>query len=1010
MTRKQQRTILIVDDTPHDRQTYRRYLQADLNSNYTILEEELAEEALALCQKQMIDGILLDFLLPDLDGFEFLAQLKARGGEKCPPVIMITGQGNEAVAAKAIKVGAEDYLVKGNITPDSLRFAMHAAIENAQLHRKLQQSEERFRTSVENMIDCFSILSAIRNQSGQIVDFKMDYLNATALESHKITAKEMEKSLCQLFPDFYQSELFREYCQVVETGQPLIKESQDYSILGNEYFNKVYDIRVSKLGDGLVTSWRDVTARKQAEVLRQQQIERERIVNQIAQQVRQSLNLQEILNTTVTEVRQFLQTDRVIVFRLEPDGNGKVVAESVGYEWVSILSTNIYDPCFKKTYIEIYRQGLVTKRADIFTAEIDPCHLELLTLYQVRANLVVPILQDKGLWGVLIAHHCAAPREWQPLEVELLKQLTTQVGIAIKQSELYQKVGNELLERQRAEEGLRQSEALFRGVFESNLIGILFWNNAGKIEDANETFCRMIGYSREELQAQKVYYQDITPPEYHQLDTETFEVVQKTGYCSPIEKEYIRKDGKRLPILLGGAYLPGSRDRGVSFVLDISEQKKLEKERQNLLLEAQKAREQAEIANQTKDEFMAIISHELRSPLSAIVGWTQLIKRDNLDAEKTKSALEIIERNAKFQNLLIEDLLDMSRLIRGNLRLDITQVNLADVIQTSIANLRLSAEAKNIQLQWEFTDRVVKVLGDSHRLQQIVTNLLSNAIKFTADGGKVEVELSVVSKQAISQLTNLSSQLKKIPENGYAQIRVMDTGKGISPDFLPYVFDRFRQANSSIHAKDGVGLGLAIVHHLVELHNGTVAAASPGEGLGATFTVILPLLCGEEVENKELLTENREQETVQNSKLKTFFPSPLPLQDVRILVVDDELDSRELLRCALETEGAVVRTASSAREALTLLQEFDAEILISDIGMPEEDGYSLLRQVRQLESKQLRQIPAIALTAYAKTEDREQALSMGFEQYITKPAELNQLREAIINLMPAKKSGKLKIN
>ncbi|MFB2839613.1 ATP-binding protein [Floridanema evergladense] len=835
MSPKEQRTILIIDDTPHDRETYRRYLQADQNNSYIILEEELAEDALILCQTKTIDGILLDFLLPDLNGLEFLAQLRMQIGKEYPPVIMITGQGNEAVAAKAIKSGAEDYLIKRQITPDSLRLAINAAIANTELRRQLRASEERFQTSVENMLDCFGIYSAVRNESGRIVDFRIDYLNAAALASNRMTSKDIGKFLCEVFPNKYKSELFAEYCQVVETGKPLIKESQIYSdIFAGEYLTRFYDVRISKLGDGMVVCWRDVTARQQAEIAKQQQIERERIVNQIAQQIWQSLDLEQVLNTTVTEVRKFLQTDRVIVFRLQSDGNGVVVTESVGSEWTSILYSNIYDPCFTETYIESYHQGFVTSKSDIFNAGINPCHLELLSKFQVRANLIVPILQEDKLWGLLIAHHCATAREWQLSEIALLQQLATQVGIAIKQSELYQKMCNELIERQRTETALRQSEALFRGVFESNIIGILFWDNEGKIWDTNESFCRMIGYSREELLTEKIYYQNITPPEYQELDAEKLECLQKMGYCTPFTKEYICKNGKRLPILLAVAYLPESKDKGVAFVLDISEQKQLEQEREKLLLEAQAAREEAEIANRTKDKFLAIVSHELRSPLTAILGWANLLRTRKLDHTTITNALETIERNAKIQNKIIDDLLDISRVIRGNLQISLNPVNVANVIEITVNNMQLSAEEKNISLETKIADKNVQILGDANRLQQIINNLLTNAIKFTPDGGRVKVELSLIAKQEEGSSTIL--------KNGYVQIQVTDTGKGISADFLPHVFESFRQENSNSNcSKDGIGLGLAIVYNLVELHNGTVTAASPGEGKGATFTVTFPL-------------------------------------------------------------------------------------------------------------------------------------------------------------------------
>ncbi|MFB2936871.1 ATP-binding protein [Aerosakkonemataceae cyanobacterium BLCC-F154] len=841
MSLKQQRTILIVDDTAHDRETYRRYLQADQQNSYIILEEELAEDALALCRTITVDGILLDFLLPDLDGLQFLMQLKMQVGDKSPPVIMITGQGNEAVAAKAIKSGAEDYLIKRHITPDSLRLAINGAIENTELRRQLQASEERFHTSVENMLDCFGIYSAIRNESGQIIDFRIDYLNAAALASNQMSPKDIGRFLCEVFPNKYQSQLFAEYCQVVETGNPLVRESQIYSdVFGSEYLTKFFDIRISKLGDGMVVCWRDVTARQEAEIARRQQIERERIVNQIAQQIRQSLDLEQILNTTVTEVRKFLQTDRVLIFRFQTDGSGVVVTESVGSGWNSILHTSIYDPCFMETYLEIYHQGLVTSKSNILDKEINPCYRELLNQFQVRANLVVPILQDDKLWGLLIAHHCTGTREWHFSEISLLQQLATQVGIAIKQSELYQQMSNELIERQRTEAALRQSESLFRGVFESNIIGIILWDNTGKLLNSNETFCRMIGYSKEEFIAGEFHYQDITPPEYQEIDEEKFQELQKTGCCTPFMKEYICKNGKRLPVLLAGAYLPGSRNRGVAFIVDISEQKQLEEERKQLLLEAEKAREEAEIANRSKDRFLAIVSHELRAPLTTIMGWSNLLRTRKFDAAIVETALETIERNAQVQNKIIDDLLDVSRMIRGNLQISLNPVNVTNIIEVTISSLQLLAEDKGVKLESKIADRNVQIIGDINRLQQIITNLLTNAIKFTPHGGRVEVELSVVTK--------LAKKSSSISENGYAQIRVTDTGKGITADFLPHVFEYYRQEDSnsnSSSSKDGVGLGLAIVYHLVELHNGKITATSPGEGKGATFTVSLPLLKSE---------------------------------------------------------------------------------------------------------------------------------------------------------------------
>lgn len=385
-------------------------------------------------------------------------------------------------------------------------------------------------------------------------------------------------------------------------------------------------------------------------------------------------------------------------------------------------------------------------------------------------------------------------------------------------------VDNDITEQKRAELALQESEALFRGIFESGLIGILLWNLEGQITDANNVFTQMTGYSREELQSGKIYYSDITPKEYHQLDIDKLQLLLKGESYIPYEKEYICKDGTCLPIMIGCAFLPGFTDRGVAFVLDISDQKRLQQEKQRLLATAEAARNQAEIANTTKDEFLAIVSHELRSPLNSILGWAKLMQTRKLDENAKLRALQTIERNAKAQAQLIEDLLDISRMIQGLLRLNMAPVNLINIIEAAIDVVSPLAQIKQINIELNVDNSVGYVSGDFNRLQQIVVNLLTNAVKFTPARGKVEVSLSV----------NNSS---------HAQFTVTDTGKGISPDFLPHVFERFRRADSTTtRSKDGLGLGLAIVYNLVELHNGKVTAASPGVGMGATFTVTLPIL------------------------------------------------------------------------------------------------------------------------------------------------------------------------
>ncbi|WP_445629490.1 PAS domain-containing protein [Nostoc sp. DSM 114167] len=1368
---QQQRALLIVDDSPEDRELYRRYLLRDREYSYTILEATLGQQGLELWQQHQPDVVLLDYRLPDLDGLEFLAQLQPSTQQPCLPVIVVTGQGNEAIAVKAIKAGAQDYLVKEQITPEGLQIAVNGAIETVQLRTQLQQ-----------------------------------------------------------------------------------------------------------------------------------RIERERVVSLITQKIHQSLNLDEILQTTVTEVREFLHTDRVLVFQLKPDGNGTVVAESVGEKWRSLLDSTMYDPCLAENYlawnrpgisydtaivenyIQRYRQGYVTAIFDIQDSSIDACHVELLAQFQVKANLVVPIIYDDHFWGLLIAHNCATPRRWQPLEIDLLKELAIQVGIAIRQAELYQQAQNELTDRRRVEAELRESEEWLRLALSASRMGTWNWNiqtgkiswsdnleglfglESGEFDGSFEMFAARVhpqdrdrvltavelaiatgedydiefrvvypnGTIRWALSQGKVFYDqqgqpiqmagidlDITerkqsaeilreseerfrqlaenidavfwikevsenrvsyvspaykrlwglnPQELYQeqqawidrihpedrestdrafhekavagkfdeeyriilpngnirwvhdrcfpLRDETGEIYRFAGiaedisdrkqveqalrdseerfrtsvenmldcfgvyravrneqgqivdfvteyvnsaacfnnqmtyeqqigrglcellpghhesglfneYCQVVEtgqplikdslvyedvygkqrlvrafdirvakcgdgfvatwrdittrqqtEEALRQseefknrildsssdcikvlslDGRLLymntgglclmeiddlnsylntqwlcfwegsyrqqvesalaatktgevsifrgycptakgtpkwwevvvsPILDGSGQLErillisrditdrkkielllqesearlklaykatqsglwdwditrnrahvseeyinlfgldpstkeityelwlsllhpddcasadetvtrtiqqqqehyeddfriihpdgirwlaargqvfydtaGNAIRMVGNVQDITDRKQAEIERDRLFQLEQAARAEAERANRIKDEFLAILSHELRSPLNPILGWTRLLQTRKFSEKKTAEALATIERNAKLQTQLIDDLLDVAKILRGKLSIEAAPVNLAFVIESALDTVNTAALSKSIVLH-SVLPNVGQVSGDSNRLQQIVWNLLSNAIKFTPKGGRVETRLERV--------------------DDWVKIIVSDTGKGINPDFLPYIFESFRQEDVSITRKyGGLGLGLAIVRQLVEAHGGTITADSPGEGLGATFTVQLPLL-------------NVEPEIKQTDEL----PQPaLELTGIRVLTVDDDPDARQLLTVLLAEYGAQVLTVASGAEVLANLESFQPDVLVSDIGMPEVDGYSLIQQIRALTPEKGGKIPAIALTAYARVEDSQLAIGNGYQLHVTKPLDPEELVEAVVALARGK--------
>jgi PAS domain S-box-containing protein len=400
------------------------------------------------------------------------------------------------------------------------------------------------------------------------------------------------------------------------------------------------------------------------------------------------------------------------------------------------------------------------------------------------------------------------------------------------------------------------------------------------------------------------------------------------------------------------------------------------REREELLNREQAARQEAEVASRAKDEFLSMLSHELRTPLNAILGWTRVLQAGKRDDEVLDRAIETIHRNSLLQARLIEDLLDVSRIISGKLRLDAQPTDPTTVINAAVDTLRPAADAKAIRIQAVMDFGAGIVLGDPGRLQQVIWNLLSNAIKFTPKGGKVQVQLERI--------------------NSHIEVTVSDTGPGIDEGFLPYVFDRFRQADStSARTHGGLGLGLAIVRHLVELHGGTVEAANRADQQGAIFTVKLPLMV---VRNPtaSLATESERVHPAASGNLP--FDCPPSLDGLKVLAVDDEADARQLLVVVLEQCGAEVMTCGTAREALEALGRFKPDILVSDIGMPGEDGYALMEQVRSLDAEHGGRVPAVALTAYARVEDRLRALGAGYNMHVPKPVEPAELALVIASL------------
>jgi PAS domain S-box-containing protein len=523
-----------------------------------------------------------------------------------------------------------------------------------------------------------------------------------------------------------------------------------------------------------------------------------------------------------------------------------------------------------------------------------------------------------------------------------------------------------LLRLHSTERGLVQSEARWRAFVDSNIIGVVICFE-GRITEANDAFLSLIGYTQEDLQRPGLHWRAITAPgSLDRSETATRELHLR-GNIAPFEKEYIRKDGSRIWAMVGAAMISESDDRWMAFVMDISDRKRAAVEREAAFEREHQARTQAEEATRLKDEFLANLSHELRTPMNAIIGWTHLLKSGRLDEAQRQRAMESIDRGARSQARLIEDLLDVSRIVSNKLTLTFGPVDLRAVLEAAVESQRPAAQAKTLTLEMSKNGTAIAVLGDVGRLQQVFLNILSNAVKFTDSGGSVRLTLEKLDKDA--------------------RVTIKDTGEGIEPAFLPYVFDRFRQADgTSTRSHMGLGLGLAIVKHVVGLHGGTVRADSEGRGKGAAFIVTLPLA---------EVTDGVPRGPIADRMPGNYAKGGV---GVRVLVIEDDPETRDMLATILERSGFSYRVATRAGEALSMLEDWLPDVIVSDIGMPDMDGNQFIRQLRARPPDRGGRIPALALSAFARSSDRDLALRSGYQAHVAKPVGPAELIEAIVGL------------
>ncbi len=929
--------ILLVEDSPLDAELIEAYLM-DGGLDFSLLCVETREDFAVALEKHCVDIILADYMLPCFNGIAALEMARTT----CPgvPFIFVSATLGEEVAIETLKSGATDYVLKRRLTRlvPSIERALREVKErldrkSAQAQR--QESEARFRM----MADTAPVMIWMSD-----IDRLGDYFNKVWLE---FTGKTLAQEIGIGWMESLHPDDLPKYMDVYRRA---FDARSEYRI---EYRLRRYDgeyrwvvstgvplYRPDRTFAGYIGSCIDISDRKQAEQERVMALSREQAARKQAEETAQALLS---ANARITNILESI-TDAFVAFDLNWNYtyiNHKAL-ELVGKSQVELIGKNIRDIFPKVVNLQCYE--MATKA--------------LAEKVTVEYKEFVPLLN-----------------KW--LEVRFYP---SDSGL----SAYIQDVSD----RKQAEAALKASQEKLRMFAESNLIGILFGDVDGGISEANDEFLRLIGYTREQLQRGQVRWIDITPPEYLALDEIGIAEAKAEGVCTPYEKEYIRPDGSRIPVLVGYILLGEKRQESVAFILDLTVRKELEKELHD------RAEELAR-ANRIKDEFLGTLSHELRTPLNAMLGWAQLLRHRKFDEKMTVKALETIDRNTRSLGTLIEDLLDVSQIMTGQLSLNLRWVDLISTVEGAIDTLAPAIGAKNIEIVTDFDQTAGRMFGDAGRLQQVVWNLLSNAIKFTPDGGQVRVALRKVESTSIPGQSACCENLS--PPS--VEIEVSDTGQGIPAEFLPHVFERFSQADSSTtRSYNGLGLGLALVRHFVEMHGGTVQAESAGQGQGASFFVRLPIKQQEGDGGFSVAGAGEfvVRETPARSSIDQSFVSS-NLSGVRVLVVDGDRDSLDFVRTVLEDCGAEVETAVSGMEALEAIYRLNPDVLAIDLAIQTAEGEALLPQVREQMAD--REIPAVAFTAYGRLEERVRALRQGFQIHLPKPLDPAELVAVVASLV-----------
>ncbi|MFL9458983.1 ATP-binding protein [Tolypothrix bouteillei VB521301_2] len=898
--------ILVADDNAD----MRDYLKRLLSQQYEVETVADGVAALAAIDERMPDLVLTDVMMPEVDGFEVLRALRSDPQTREIPLILLSARAGEESRVEGLEAGADDYLTKP-FSARELLARVEAILKLTQLRQEAGQRERELRTVSEEarsaaetaQANLQSVLSSINDQFLVLdCEWRYTYVNDRVVEVVGMPKEALlGQCIWDLFPDTAGSKFYIEVHRAVAEQTPV--QFEYFYPMWNRWFeNHVYP---SADGVSIITT--EISARKQAE---------------------------EALRESEERLRRAIEIKTVGVIFFKTDGSITDVNDAFlhmsGYSREDIEQERVrWDKMTPPEWIPHSLQALEELQSTGYTTPYEKEYIR----------------KDGSRWWALFAASRLNDKE----SVEFIIDIT---------------------DRKQAEAALREREQRLDLATTAARLGVFEWDvQTDRTIWENQRMYEIFGHTLEDGTLSKA---QLVSNVIYPGDREAFEQCLSEGiglgnFFHAVCRIHRRNDRQWRWVEFNGYFTLTSNNtplRLVGVLGDITDRKQAEAEREQLLAREQAAREAAEAANRIKDEFLAVLSHELRSPLNPILGWSKLLRNRKLDEAKTNYALEIIERNVSVLAQLIDDLLDVSRILSGKLSLNISAVDLASTIRAAMETVHLAAQAKSIQIHTVLAPEVGHVWGDPNRLQQVVWNLLSNAVKFTSVGGRVDIRLERV--------------------DSLAQITISDTGKGIHPDFLPHVFEHFRQEDAATTRRfGGLGLGLAIVRYLAELHGGTVRADSPGEGQGATFTVKLPMMPHQRATNQD--TQPSE--------------SSLNLNGIRILVVDDDDSTREFIAFLLEMHHANVIAVASAREAIASFTQFKPDVLLSDIGMPDVDGYMLMRQIRALPHQQGGQIPAIALTAYAAEIDYQQAMAAGFQKHLPKPVEPDKLIEVLISLI-----------